>query len=130
MSLKEQIKSRSAELVKREKVTLPELGIEVQVRGLMAGEVRRAGESKRSADVQIAISVEDPNTGQQIWNPNDLTDLDAIAGLHSVDMATLILASNRLSGMDRMEKLGKTISPPTDSGSSSSPNPSVEPSGS
>lgn len=125
-SLREQIKARSADLVKREKVKLPESGVEVQVRGLMAGEVRRSGEHKRSADVQIAISVEDPETGKQLWNPNDLHCLDEIAGLHSVDVATILEVSNRLSGMDR---LGKMASPPNESGSSLSLTPSAEPSG-
>lgn len=127
MSLKEQIKARSAELVRRERVTLPEAGIEVQVRGLMAGEARRSGEHKRSADVQIALSVEDPATGKQIWNPNDLNDLDEIASLHTVDVATILEVGNRLSGMDR---LGKLFSPQTENGSSSSPTPSDAPSGS
>lgn len=126
-SLKEQIKSKSAGLVQRETVTLPECGIEVQVRGLMAGEVQRAGQAKRSADTQVALSAEDPKTGKNIWNPNDLNDLDEIAALHSVDLATLLEASNRLSGMD---KLGKMFSPQTKSGSSSSPSDSTGPSGS
>lgn len=127
MSLREQIKTRSADLVKRERVTLPESGVEVQVRGLMAGEVRRCGEHKRGSDVQIALSVEDPESGKAIWNPNDLNHLDEVAALHTVDTAVILAASNRLSGMDR---LGKLFSPQTESGSSSSPTLSDEPSGS
>lgn len=125
-SLRDQIRARSAELVKREKVTMPKSGVEVQVRGLMVGEVRRAGDHKRPADVQIALSVEDPETGKQVWNPNDLNDLDEIAALHAVDAATLLRMSDRLSGM---AELGKMQSPPTENGSSSSLSSSAEPSG-
>lgn len=127
MGLRDQIRTRSAELVRRERVTLPEAGIEVQVRGLMAGEVRRAGEHARSTDVQLALSVEDPETGQQLWNPNNLPDLDEIAALHPVDSVTLLIASNRLSGIGA---LGKMLSPQAENGSSPSPVPSAEPSGS
>lgn len=127
MSLKDKIASKSAGLVKRELVTLPECGEQVQVRGLMAGEVKRAGDHKRSTDVQVALSTEDPETGKPIWNANDLHDLDAIGGLHSVDLFTIVEASNRLSGMD---KLGKLFSPPSENGSSSSPSSSDAPSGS
>lgn len=117
-SLREQLKARSADLVRRETVTLPDCGLAVQVRGLMAGEVRRAGEAKRSADVQVALSAEDPATGAPIWNPNSLPDLDEIASLSTVDVATLLEASNRLSGM---AKLGKLFSQQNGSSSSASP---------
>lgn len=123
MSLKEQIKSKSAGLVRRETVTLPECGVEIQVRGLMKGEVQRAGEHKRSTDVQIALSCEDPATGKGIWNPNDHNDLEEIAALHTVDAAVILEASNRLSGMDR---LGKLYSSKNESSSSLSPLVSVE----
>lgn len=127
MSLKEKLATRSADLVKRKKITLPECGIEVQVRGLMAGEVRRSGEHKRSADVQIALSVEDPETGKAVWNANVLEDLDAIAAMHTVDQAVLLKESNELSGMD---KLGKLFSPLSENGNSSSLSSSAAPSGS
>jgi hypothetical protein len=127
MSLKDAIRSKSAGLVKRETVTLPQCGEQVQVRGLMAGEMRRAGESKRSVAVQVALSAEDPETGKPIWNPNDLNDLNAIDELHGVDLFTLLMASNRLSGAD---ELGKLLSPPSENGSSSSLSSSPEPSGS
>lgn len=127
MTLKEQIASRSAGLVLREKVVLPECGLEVQVRGLMAGEVRRAGESKRSADVQVALSTEDPETNKLLWDPGNVLDLNAIAELHSVDLFTILQASNRLSGMDT---LGKILSPSSENGTSSSPESSDVPSGS
>lgn len=125
MSLREQIRARSAELVERGRVTLPEAGIEVQVRGLMAGEVNRIRESKRADDVQIAISVEDPATGKPVWNPNKLDDLEEIAALHVVDAAVLLSAGNRLSGIDRLKK---HFSPPTENGSSPSPSDSDGPS--
>lgn len=127
MSLREEIKTASAGLVKRESVLLPECGVTIQVRGLMVGEVQRAGNAKRSGDVQVALSAEDPASGKQIWNPNDLTDLDEIAAMHSVDVAVIVEASNRLSGMDRLVKM---FSPKSENGSSSSPTPSVEASGS
>lgn len=117
MSLREQIRARSAELVERGRVTLPEAGIEIQVRGLMAGEVRRSGEHKRPDDVQIALSAEDPATSKPIWNANSLDDLEEIAALHPVDYATLVRKSNELSGVDRLKKL---FSPPTKNSTSSS----------
>ena len=126
-TLRDQIKSKSAGLVRRETVRLPECGLEVQVRGLMAGEVQRCGQSKRSGEVQVALSTEDPATGKFIWNPNTLQDLDEIATLHPVDYTTLIEASNRLSGL---EKLGKLFSPSPTNGSSPSQPDSAEPSGS
>lgn len=110
MSLRDRIRDKSAGLVQREVITLPECGEKVQVRGLMAGEVQRAGEHKRSTHVQIALSTEDPETGKPIWNPNSLEDLDEIAGMHSVDVAFLADASNRLSGLDKLEKMGKQFS--------------------
>lgn len=127
MSLREQIKSRSAGLVQRETVTLPECGVTVSVRGLMAGEVRRVSDAKRPNDVQIALSAEDPDSGKPIWNANNLEDLDEIAGLHTVDAAVLLDASNRLSGI---EKLGKLFSQRNENGSSPSPVFSADPSGS
>lgn len=127
MSLKEQLAARSAELVRRERVTLPMAGLEVQVRGLMAGEARRSGSHARTEDVQIALSTEDPATGKPIWNANVLEDLDAIAALHTADQATIIKKGNELSGMDELVKL---FSPQTENGSSSSPAPSGARSGS
>lgn len=127
MGIRDEIRSKSAALVKRERITLPECGVEVQVRSLMSGEAQRAGESKRSGDVQVAIGTEDPETGQPIWNPNSREDLDEIAGLHAVDKAVLMKAINDLSGMER---LGKLFSPSAGNGSSSLPSLSAEPSGS
>lgn len=123
--LKAEIAARSRALVKREVITLPDAGVRVQVRGMMAGEIRRTMEAKRSEDVQIAIACEDPDTGEQIWNPNDFNDLEAIAALSAVDQAVLLMASNRLSGAER---LGKLRSPQTENGSSSSHPDSGEPS--
>lgn len=104
MSLREKLNTRSAELVKRERVTLPESGLEVQVRGLMQGEVRRSGEHARATAMQIAFSVEDPETGNLVWNPTDAGHLDEIDGLHTIDSAVILEASNRLSGMEQLKK--------------------------
>lgn len=118
MGLKEQLAAKSAELVKREKITLPECGVEVQVRGLMAGEVERSGAHPRAIDYQAALSVEDPATGKNIWNPGSLEDLDQIAALHTVDRTVIIQKSNELSGMAALVKL---FSPQTASSTSPSP---------
>lgn len=116
-TLREQIKQRSADLVKRESVELPECGLTVQARGLMSGEAQRAGEHKRSADVQVALGTEDPATGKLVWNANSREDLDEIAALHSVDKAVLLTTINRLSGVDQLKKL---FSPESANGISSS----------
>lgn len=127
MSLRDQIRTASAGLVRRETISLPDCGVTVQVKGLMAGEAQRAGEAKRQGETQVALSTEDPETGKLIWNPNVREDLDEIAGLSTYDFATIIEASNRLSGI---EKLGKFTSPRNENGSSPSPEPSAAPSGS
>jgi hypothetical protein len=121
--LRAQIKAKSASLVRRETVLLPECGMEVQVRGLMAGEVRRCGEHKRSSDVQVALSVEDPATSKPVWNANSLDDLNEIAALHSVDLATIVDTSNRLSGLGKLQAMYSEM---TKSSSTPSPEPSAE----
>lgn len=123
MSIREQIKERSAGLVLREAVTLPECGIEVQVKGLMSGEAERAGNAKRPTDVQVALGTEDPATGKLIWNPNSREDLDEISGLHMADKATLLKAIDRLSGGERLKKI---FSPSETSFDSTSPSGSDE----
>lgn len=103
-SLRDQIRAKSASLVRRERLVLPEAGIEVQVRGLMSGEAQRAGQAKRSADVQVALCVEDPATGKFVWNPNSLDDLDEIAALHTVDQAAILDLCNELSGLGKLQQ--------------------------
>ena len=123
-NFREQLRQRNREIVQREPVTLPESGLQVVVKGLMAGEVRRSGEHKRSADAQIALSTELPS-GEPIWDPTIREDLDEIAALHTIDQATILQISNRLSGMDKLGKLFQK----DESGSSSSLTNSDEPSG-
>lgn len=125
-NFREQLRQRNREIVQREPVTLPESGLQVVVKGLMAGEVNRVSTHKRQGDAQIALATELPS-GELIWDAEVKEDLDEIAGLHTVDQATLIQVINRLSGM---EKLGKLLSQKDVSGSSSSPTNSGEPSGS
>lgn len=107
MSLRAAIKSKSAGLVKREKVTLPECGVEVQVRGLMAGEAKRVGDAKdfKQMAIMIALGVEDPETGQPIWNANVLPDVQELEAMSPVDVAFLVKHINRLSGLGKLQAM-------------------------
>lgn len=136
MSIRAAIKSASAGLLKREKHTLPECGVEVQIRGLMAGETHRAGEAKgfKQVAIMVALAVEDPETGQPIWNANNLDSVQEIEALSPVDMAFLTKQINRLSGGGKIQAMladpstnGMTT---TSSSDSPSPSDSVVPSGS
>lgn len=126
MSLKEQLKTKSASLVRRETLTLPETGLEVQVRGMMFGEKERVAEHagfKQSA-MMIALTVEDPSTGKPIWNANAAEDQQEIAGLPIADTVAIVEAIGRLSGFSGQGK----GSPGTESSPSPSDEPSDEPS--
>jgi hypothetical protein len=124
-ALRDQIAAASAAGVERERVVLPKSGLEVQLRGLLAGEVARAGKSDRKADVLIALAMEDPADNEPMFNANDRNDLDAIAAMSTVDHTIAVDVINRLSGIDM---LGKYFSQKIKPGSSSSPATSEEPS--
>lgn len=114
MSLRETIRKKSASLVKRETVHLPDLDVDVQVRGLMLGEVNRItdqeGTGKQSA-TQIALSVEDPETSKPIWNANLHEDMEEIAGLTMNDAQLIITKGSNLSGIGKKaEEMGKETS--------------------
>jgi hypothetical protein len=130
MGLKERIKEKSAGLVRRETITLPETGEEVQVRGLMFGEKERAAELKgaKQSFTLIALVVEDPATGAPIWNANSQEDHDEIAGLHIADTDAIVEAMNRLSS--GKEKAAPPAPAPlplpsSDSESEDAPSPSL-----
>lgn len=126
MGLPQEYKDRLKTLVKRETVTLPELELEVVVRGLTGGEVSRLSSAERSEDMQIAMTTERTDS-VQLWNPNSRQDLDEIAELSLLDRATLIQVGNRLSGMGKLQALVSRLNA---SSSTNSPSPSEEPSAS
>jgi hypothetical protein len=106
MSLRDQIDANSASLVERGRITLPKAGLEVQVRGLMTGEQLRINAEKDEVKrmlLTIALCVEDPATGQPVWAPHNLKDLDAIERLHVSDTAAIAQEVARLNGEDDPE---------------------------
>jgi hypothetical protein len=120
MSLKDRIRKRSAEFVRREPVLLPVTGETVTVRGMMFGEKERIAELtgfKQSATM-LALCVEDPESGKPVWNASSLEDHEEIAGLPIPDTEAIVGAINRLSGF--AGAAGKD-SPETPSSSSPSP---------
>lgn len=99
MSLKDRLDSKSAGLVRRETITLPATGEEVRIRGMMFGEKERVAELsgfKQSATM-IALCVEDPTSGDAVWNANDLKDHQRIAKLPIADTNAMAEAIQRLS---------------------------------
>lgn len=123
MSLKEQLHSKAASLLRRETITLPVTGLDVQVRGMMFGEKERIAELtgfKQSATM-LALCVEDPATGKPLWNPAAREDHDQIAALPIEDSEEIVQAIGRLSTY-RAEgngSSGETTSGPTPSPESS-----------
>lgn len=127
-SLKERLREKSRELIKRETVTLPETGETVVVRGLTFGENERVGtarEEKRGL-MMVAVAVEDPETGKPIWNPNDVGDMQALGELPLADMQAVVKAIDRLSAGNRSAsgKTGSSPTPSSGSGSEAAPSPS------
>lgn len=110
MSLKERLKSKAHEWVRRESLTLPETGEVIQVRGMVMGEVNRINQAPKDAQefVQVALSTEDPETGKPLWNPNSLDDLNEIRALPPMDVVKICERGNVLSGVSKeAEERGK-----------------------
>lgn len=100
MGLPTEAKAKLAGLVRREPVHLPMLGIELQARGLMFGEmarIRSASGFKQDATM-IALGTETLQ-GEPVWNPNLQEDHNEIAQLHGKDVQALAEAIRRLSGV-------------------------------
>lgn len=129
MSLRERIRSKSAGLVKRETVSLPESGETVCVRGMMAGEAHRVGETKgfKQTALVMALCVEDPETGKPLWNGNVLEDVQEIEAMHPLDVAFLVNKATELSGGGKMKAQLAAQSHASNS-ETSSDSPSPEPS--
>jgi hypothetical protein len=127
---REQLKQKNAAMVRREVIYLPKAEMEVQARGLMAGELRRASGSKYGSDMLIALGTEDPDTGTLMWDPNTLEHLEEIGRLHPVDSVVLVTAINRLSGGEELGKLAREMDAAAELSSSSSLSVSAAPSGS
>lgn len=123
MSLKDRIGQKSAALVRREPLTLPQIGEKVMVRGMMSGDLLRVNAQKdeqKRALLTAALCVEDPDTGQLLWMPHSQEDLDHIGGLHQDDLIAIAELAARLSGLaDKPEQLLGN-SPATQSSSTSS----------
>lgn len=132
MSLRDNLKKKSASLVKRRTVTLPETQEEVEIRGLMMGQVNRVTDQKGQAKqvrMQIALSTFDPQTGEQVWNADHQPDAEEIDALPTPDGLLIVNVSNELSGIgEAAEALGKAISLPGSGDSTSSPTGSESPS--
>lgn len=132
MSLRDDIKSKNATLLKRRTRTLPDSGLVVQIRGLMLGELHRITDCKGSAKqtaTQIGLVLEDPNTNQPIYNVGSQDDLNEIHAFTINDGALIINTSNELSGIGKAAVAeGKENSEPEKSSSTSSPSDSASPS--
>lgn len=124
--LKRRLQERSAGLVRREPVPLPETGETVQVRGMMFGEKERVAgaPSEKQGYLMIALCTEDPETSKLIYNANAQEDHDLIAALPVADTEAIVDAVRRLSGLDGAGK----GSPVTGSSPSPSPESSAAPS--
>lgn len=130
MGLPAEAKARLANLVRRETITLPDLGIEIVVRGMMFGEKERVADLtgfKQSATM-IALTVEDAS-GKPMWNPNSLDDQSEIAALSLADSNAIAEAISRLSGQskegkDRSGETENSPSPLSDSESAADPSAS------
>jgi hypothetical protein len=100
MSIKDKLAQSSSNL-RREKVTLPRSGVEVQIRELVFGDLDRASYAKPELKNRglIAAAVEDPETGKPVWDAKDYNDMEAIAALAKEDAEAILEAINRVSGI-------------------------------
>lgn len=132
MSLREQLKAKNATLIKRRIITLPDSGIEVQVRGLMLGELHRITDAKGTAKqtaTQIGLCLEDPVTGVPVYNVGSQEDINEIHGYSINDGTAVVNTSNELSGIGKAAiEEGKEISTPEKSSNTSSLSDSTPPS--
>lgn len=132
MSLRDELKSASAALVKRRTITLPESGKVVEVRGLMLGQMNRVGEQKgqgKQVATQICSCMFDPDTGEQILNPGDANDIEIANGLSVRDGSLIIETCNELSGIgEAAAALGKATLATASASSTSSLSLSTSPS--
>lgn len=125
MSIRDQIKAASAAARKSQTVSLPVAKVDVLVIGMMAGDrLRVVGDDgkiqpTRSIPLMIALTAHDPATRQPLWNPNDLNDMQEIAGLTGEDADVLTDAALRTSGLEK--DAGKASAGSGSSSSSSAP---------
>lgn len=122
-TLLERIAAKSQSLTKRKPVDLPNYGETVTVRTLSQGAVMRAnaeGDALR-VSAMIAFCVEDPATGELVFNWNDLAHRQIIFDLDPADTALISNTVAELSGMGepKADLLGKLV--PRESFSISSP---------
>jgi hypothetical protein len=125
MSLKDRLKQKNGSLVKREVINLPDSGERVQCKALMLGDRSRIGEKKGFSSIatMLALSLEDPDTGQLLYNPNSLDDHNEIALFSGPDSDLIVDTVLRISGMTKeaKEELGKASEESESSSSSSQP---------
>lgn len=115
-------------MVRRETVTLPECGVTVRVRGLMAGETHRCGQEKgfRQVSTMVALGTEDDETGKPLFQAHVLEDVQEIEAMHPVDVAFLVKKINELSGGGKMEAMLSDQSTENSNHRTSSASPSPE----
>lgn len=111
MSIRDQIRQKSAALVRSECVALPDMGVEIEVRGMMLGERNRVmgeGYDKDGRPVPsklypllVALTCYDPSSGKQVWNPNVLEDRQEIEAMPGPTVDEIVAVALRLSGMDK-----------------------------
>lgn len=120
MGLKETIREKSKAQVRRETITLPRCGEKVTIRGLMAGEQLRiaAAPEEKQGLLFAAMGVEEEE-GKNLWNANDLNDMNDIASLHGDDLTAILKAVERISGVAEGKEGGKGSAETKSSGSSS-----------
>jgi len=122
-SLFERIAAKSKTLVKRQQIDLPNYGETVVIRSLTQGAVMRAeaeGEALK-VSAMIAFCVEDPATGELLFNWNDGNHRQVIHELDPGDTRLIADTFATLSGIGESsaELLGKSV--PKESSSTFSP---------
>jgi hypothetical protein len=106
MSLKKRMQDKAPSLVRKETITLPDMGESVVVRGLMFGksrEIGQAGDAKR-ATLMVANATEDPETGELVWDVDDKEDMAFIETLTLTDVIAITEKCEELSGARKPKK--------------------------
>jgi hypothetical protein len=127
-NLKERAAAAAKAAVQRKPVET--MGLAFEVRGMMAGDSLRVNDAReRGGDavagpLMVAICTYDPETGEQVWNPNDMLDLQAVGALPPEAFNDLCTAGGEASGLLGKSKSTETTSSPSTSPASSEGAPS------
>jgi hypothetical protein len=104
------IRDRSRSLVRKRTIELPGRGETVVVRGLFLGKSRDLGSAPdaKRAQLTIACTLEDPQTGELFFDENNLDDLRWID--ENFDLADTTLCADTAAELSGVKKPGKEAS--------------------